>query len=78
MALAPKRASAAPTSPQNTALAGSRELVETRGRDGRLSPMITPWMIFLDIMPVLAMVVAIVCVPLLSDGPPRHPDHVEK
>ena len=40
--------------------------------------MITPWMIFLDIMPVLAMVVAIVCVPLLSDGPPRHPDDVEK
>jgi hypothetical protein len=40
--------------------------------------MITPWMIFLEIMPVLAMVLAIVCVPLLSDGPPRHPDHAEK
>ena len=40
--------------------------------------MITPWMIFLEIMPVLAMVVAIVCGPLLSDGPPRHTDDVEK
>ena len=43
-----------------------------------ISPMITPWMIFLEIMPVLAMVLAIVCVPLLSDGPPRHPDHAEQ
>jgi hypothetical protein len=31
-------------------------------------------MIFLEIMPVLA----IVCVPLLSSGPSRHPDDAEK
>ena len=31
----------------------------------------TPWMIFLNISPVLAMALVIVIIPLLSDGPPR-------
>ena len=39
--------------------------------DWRSSSDDQPWTIFLDIMPVLAMGLAIVCVPLLADGPPR-------
>jgi hypothetical protein len=35
----------------------------------RLLPM-TPWTIFLDIIPVLALVLAIVSLPLIADGPP--------
>jgi hypothetical protein len=30
----------------------------------------TPWTIFLDIIPVLALVLAIVSLPLIADGPP--------
>jgi hypothetical protein len=40
--------------------------------------MITPWTIFLDVIPVLALGLAIVSLPLLSDGPSRHPDAAEK
>lgn len=31
----------------------------------------TPWTILVDAFPILAMALAIVCVPLLADGPPR-------
>ena len=34
-------------------------------------PMHTPWMILLEIIPVLAMVLMVISIPLLSDGPPR-------
>jgi len=30
----------------------------------------TPWTIFLDIIPVLALGLAIVSLPLIADGPP--------
>jgi hypothetical protein len=39
----------------------------------RLLPM-TPWTIFLDIIPVLALGLAIVSLPLIADGPPRRRD----
>jgi hypothetical protein len=38
----------------------------------------TPWTILLDAAPVLALALAIMCLPLLDDGPPRRRDHVEK
>jgi hypothetical protein len=31
----------------------------------------TPWTIVLDAFPVIAMALAIVCIPLIADGPPR-------
>jgi hypothetical protein len=31
----------------------------------------TPWAILLEIIPVIAMALAIVCIPLIADRPPR-------
>ena len=39
----------------------------------RLLPM-TPWTIFLDVIPVLALGLAIVSLPLIADGPPQRRD----
>jgi hypothetical protein len=33
--------------------------------------MTAPLIILLDVIPVLAMVLVIVCIPLLGDGPPQ-------
>jgi hypothetical protein len=38
----------------------------------------TPWSILLDIAPVLAMALAIVCVPLLGDVPPRRDTRLKR
>jgi hypothetical protein len=38
----------------------------------------TPWTIFLDAAPVLALALAIMWLPLLDDGPPHRRGHVEK
>jgi hypothetical protein len=38
----------------------------------------TPWTILLDAAPVLALALAIMCLPLLDDGPPRRRDHARK
>lgn len=43
----------------------------------RLLPM-TPWTIFLDIIPVLALGLAIVSLPLIADGPPRRRDRAKE
>jgi hypothetical protein len=34
--------------------------------------MTEPLIILLDVIPVLAMVLAIVCIPFLGDSPPQH------
>jgi hypothetical protein len=42
-----------------------------------LFPM-TPWTNFLDIIPVLALGLAIVSLPLIADGPPRRRDRAKE
>jgi hypothetical protein len=38
----------------------------------------TPWTIFLDVIPVLALGLAIVSLPLIADGPPRRRDRAKE
>jgi hypothetical protein len=38
----------------------------------------TPWAVLLDSFPVIAMVLAIACIPLMADAPPRRRPGVKR
>src|SRR5262249_48384863 len=50
---------------------GGRICLTRGGQRCSVLPMTGPLIILLDVIPVLAMALVIVCIPLLCDGPPQ-------